>query len=325
MISRGLHGFIKAMMAAGAALCLLNGCAGKDGFRHTDYSVQDEDAYDLDNPGADETILFRLAETMPEDHPSARTMADFARLVEAESGGKIKIRVYYDGELGAPQEILKQMKFGGIALARVNSLELSDAIPPIRPYLDPDRYMGPGGQIEWFHASEDILRNTCQLEKITPLTWYYPDLRCIFSSSHPIEGRKDLEGARVKTTECLVMKELMETMGAEMVGISSTDLYRSLSSGDVQYGESGFCEFICRDFGKYIHYARITDYAYFPDVLLINTDSFNSLDPDEKRILEECAQKTYEYQKQQMLSFKEHWISQLEQDGKVDFAEGGFH
>ena len=105
--------------------------------------------------------------------------------------------VYYDEELGTPQEIIEQMKFGGIAMARVNSLELSEAIPALRQYLQPEKYTGAGHQIESFQRSEESLRNTCQLEKITPLTWYYPDLRCIYSSNRVIESRDDLKGTDV--------------------------------------------------------------------------------------------------------------------------------
>ena len=146
----------------------------------------------------EETLMFRLAETMPKEHPSAKTMEYFADLVEERSDGKIKIKVYYDCELGTPNEIIEQMKFGGIAMARVNSLELSDAVPALRNYLPPERYTGPGNQIEWFHKSQDILRYDCQMEKITPLVWYYPDLRCFYSSNNAINNKSDLKGKKSK-------------------------------------------------------------------------------------------------------------------------------
>lgn len=273
----------------------------------------------------DETLLFRLAETMPREHPSAKSMEYFADLVEKRSKGKIKIKIYYDCELGTPNEIIEQMKFGGIAMARVNSLELSEAVPAIRKYLYPERYSGPGNQIEWFQKSENKLKYDCQMEKITPFEWYYPDLRCFYSSNNAINSKSDLNGTKVKTTDCLVMHELMEDMGARAaVDMGRMNTYRLLSSGDIQYGESGFCEFICNDYGKYIHYVRITDYAYFPDVLLINTDSFNGLDPEMKKILESCAEETYEYQKTAMLVFKNKWTEVIEADEKVDFKEEEF-
>ncbi|MDO4438632.1 MAG: TRAP transporter substrate-binding protein DctP [Eubacteriales bacterium] len=279
-----------------------------------------------DEVAGEEALVFRLAETMPKEHPSAKSMDYFANLVEERSDGKIKIKVYYDCELGTPSEILEQMKFGGIAMARVNSLELSDAVPAIRKYLTPERYTGPGNQIEWFHKSEELLRNDCQMEKITPLVWYYPDLRCFYSSNNAINSKSDLKGTKVKTTDCLVMNKLMSEMGARAaVDLGGMSIYRLLSSGDVQYGESGFCEFICNDYGKYIHYLRLTDYAYFPDVLLINTDSFNSLDPEKKKILEECAADTYEYQKSLMLNFKTKWTNIIKADDKIDFKEERFN
>lgn len=302
-----------------AAACLLTGCGKLKGPEVGEAAVNSSAQAD-----PEENVLFRLAETMPESHPSAKATKHFAELVEKESLGRIRIMIYYDEELGTPQEIIEQMKFGGIAMARVNSLELSDAIPALRQYLRPEKYTGAGNQIESFRKSEEILRNTCQLEKITPLAWYYPDLRCVYSSNRVIESREDLKGTKVKATECRVMKDIMEELGAEAVGVTGANLYRSLSSGDIQYAESGFCEFICRDYGKYIHYVTVTDYAYFPDVMLVNTESLNSLSPSEKEILKECARETYEYQKKEMLAFKEHWTDELEKNDKVEFREKAF-
>ena len=317
--------FLKKMThicMAALALCILPGLLGGCAKGKALWPAEQREPAERTD---EETVLFRLAETMPQDHPSAKAARHFAELVEKESRGKIKIRVYYDEELGSPKEIIEQMKFGGIAMARVNSLELSDAIPALRQYLLPEKYTGAGNQIESFRKSEQDLRNTCQLEKITPLAWYYPDLRCIYSSNRPIEKKADLKGAKVKTTECRVMEEIMKELGAESVGITGANLYHSLSSGDIQYAESGFCEFICRDYGKYLRYVMVTDYAYFPDVMLINTESLNSLSLSEKEILMTCAEETYEYQKKEMLAFKEHWTHELEKKDKVEFREKGFN
>jgi TRAP-type C4-dicarboxylate transport system substrate-binding protein len=64
-------------------------------------------------------------------------MEHFAALVHRRSGGKIRIRVYYEGRLGTPEEVIAQIQFGGIAMARVNGLELSETVPRSRMYFVP--------------------------------------------------------------------------------------------------------------------------------------------------------------------------------------------
>lgn len=323
------YGFFSGIGKAAGTIVLLSvfaaslfGCgksseSGNEG--KSFYSKADTDIFQ-----DDETVLLRLAETMPSDHPSAKAMEHFAGLVEKESGGKIKIKVYYDEELGTPEEIIEQMKFGGIAMARVNSLELSAEVPALSRYLDPRKYSSAEDQMKWMQNAKEELCEICQLEKITPLVWYYPDSRCFYSSNRSIEGKEDLAGTKVRTTDCQVMKDAMGYFGAEAVGITESDLYRSLSSGDVQYAESGFSEFVCRDYGKYIHHATLVDYAYYPDVMLINTESLNTLSPDEKEIIKDCAAATYEYHRNEMESFQKYWKEELKKNDKMDFREEGF-
>lgn len=73
-----------------------------------------------------QAVILRLAETMPENHPSAQAMAYFAEMVNRETQGRVTVKIYYNGSLGTPTEIIEQVKFGGIAMARVNVLELSE-------------------------------------------------------------------------------------------------------------------------------------------------------------------------------------------------------
>ena len=69
----------------------------------------------------------------------------------------------------------------------------------------------------------------------------------------------------------------------------------------------------------------VTDYAYFPDVLLINTECLNSLNPSEKELLEICADETYEYQRNGLLTYKKYWTEELDKNDKIQFSEKGFN
>lgn len=121
-----------------------------------------------------QAVILRLAETMPENHPSAQAMAYFAEMVNRETQGRVTVKIYYNGSLGTPTEIIEQVKFGGIAMARVNVLELSEEVESIRKYFVPSNFAGGDAQTEWIHSNEETLRDECQMDRITPLVWYYP-------------------------------------------------------------------------------------------------------------------------------------------------------
>ena len=70
-------------------------------------------------------------------------------------------------------------------MARVNVLELSEEVESIRKYFVPSNFAGGDAQTEWIHSNEETLRDECQMDRITPLVWYYP---CLLYTSRDGSG-----------------------------------------------------------------------------------------------------------------------------------------
>lgn len=246
-----------------AASVLLTGCAPACG---------------SDSPSLPQSqaVILRLAETMPENHPSARAMAYFAEMVSRETQGRVTVKIYYNGSLGTPTEIIEQVKFGGIAMARVNVLELSEEVESIRKFFVPSNFAGGDAQIEWVRNNEETLRDECQMDRITPLVWYYPDFRCFYGTDCTFLDKKDLEGKKIESSESALMAEIFRDMGIELAGSVNTNTYKSLISGNIDGAESSFSEFICNNYDQYIHFVTKNDAWCLPDVMIINTENLTS-------------------------------------------------
>ena len=243
-----------------------------------------------------QAVILRLAETMPENHPSAQAMAYFAEMVSRETQGRVTVKIYYNGSLGTPTEIIEQVKFGGIAMARVNVLELSEEVESIRKYFVPSNFAGGDAQTEWIHSNEETLRDECQMDRITPLVWYYPDFRCFYGTDSTFLDKKDLEGKKIESSESALMAEIFRDMGIELAGSVNTNTYKSLISGNIDGAESSFSEFICNNYDQYIHFVTKNDAWCLPDVMIINTENLTSLSKEDWEAVEKCAQSTYQYQ-----------------------------
>jgi len=271
-----------------------------------------------------QAVILRLAETMPENHPSARAMAYFAEMVSRETQGRVTVKIYYNGSLGTPTEIIEQVKFGGIAMARVNVLELSEEVESIRKYFVPSNFAGGDAQIEWVRNNEETLRDECQMDRITPLVWYYPDFRCFYGTDATFLDKKDLEGKKIESSESALMAEIFRDMGIELAGSVNTNTYKSLISGNIDGAESSFSEFICNNYDQYIHFVTKNDAWCLPDVMIINTENLTSLSKEDREAVEKCAQSTYQYQKQSMEQFHKVWVETLTEEPEVSFSEGVF-
>lgn len=274
--------------------------------------------------GAGHPVMLRLAETMPPEHPSARASALFSQLVEERSGGKIRIKVYYNSELGLPGEVLEQMEFGGIAAARVSALNLTDLSPYIRNAFTPGSFSSPQEQMEWVEAEQDRLSRECYSSNLVPLVWYYPDYRCFYSSRTDIVDSSSLEGMKVQTASCKLMTSLMAQWGAESVGLTSLDPFKFFNSGKIDGAESAFGEFVCCGYADYSRYVTINHSLFFPDVILMNKEVLENLSQEDKELVQVCAQATYAYQKSQLKELYDNWQAVLSANDSISLKEGDF-
>ena len=64
--------------------------------------------------------VFYYADNQTADYPTTLGGKRFAELGYEKTDGRIKILMKSDGELGLESEVLKQMRYGGIAFARVS-------------------------------------------------------------------------------------------------------------------------------------------------------------------------------------------------------------
>ena len=74
-------------------------------------------------------FVLLYADNQAENYPTTLGDVQFANLVYKKTDGRIKIDVKYGAELGSEADVINQMKYGGIAFARVSCTQLAERIP----------------------------------------------------------------------------------------------------------------------------------------------------------------------------------------------------
>lgn len=279
------------------------------------------DAADAPPPRDSGAVVLRLAEALPEEHPSARAGARFAELVRERSGGRIGVKVYYGGSLGAGAEVIAQLQFGGIAMGRINALELAETVPDLRPILEPSALMSGEAVMAAIERSAEPIADACLREKLVPLVFYYPDIRCVYSDEIAVRSAAAFRGLRIGVGAGAAVKHALDALGAVPVDLISADTYKSLRTGYIQARESTFSELVLSDDYPFVRHLTLSRYIAAPDVILISPEVLNELSSAERRMIAECARDSYSYQKRLMDAFHIDWISRLAADGKDVFWE----
>lgn len=245
-----------------------------------------------------EQLVLRLAETYPSGHPSAAAAQKFAELAYERTDGRINIKVYYDGELGNELEVLKQIQFGGIALARVNFLELSDSVTALQEYILPYHFESPEALLEALADKEESLSLKLQMEKFIPMVYYYPDFRCFYNNRVTINDPLDFKDLKLKASTSHKMVSILQTLGASPVAILTGNTFKSLSAGYMDGGETSLCEFFLSDYASMVPNVTLSRYLYSPDCIIASSVSLRDVSRADHELLQQCARDTFAYQKE---------------------------
>jgi TRAP-type C4-dicarboxylate transport system substrate-binding protein len=79
------------------------------------------------------------ADVHPRDYPTVAAVGWINDRLGAEFGGEISLRVYHSGQLGSEKDTLELARIGALAITRVHSSVLNNAVPATRilslPYV----------------------------------------------------------------------------------------------------------------------------------------------------------------------------------------------
>lgn len=265
-------------------------------------------------------IVFRFAEAMPKKHPSAMAADYFAALVEERSNGRIMIKVYYENKLGTIEEILEQLQFGGIAMAGVNALDLTETVTKLQNDFKYEMQGNAEDVLQWIEDNSEEIEDCCQMERVRPLAWYYPDIRCFYSDDYQIRTVSDLVDIKVGTKSQKIMKDTMQALKCEVVNIESADIHSSFITNYMDAGETTLSELRLSAYYRFIKYITVSDYINCPDVMLVSTEVYTKLEKEDRDLIVQAAKDTCDYQKKQMIDFKKQSLKKLIEEKDV-FAE----
>lgn len=249
-------------------------------------------------------IVLRFAESSSDIHPSAAASEYFARLVEKKSGGKIRIKVYFDGKLGSSKSVLEQLEFGGVAFGRVGLAELAEAVPAMSHFSSKAAKRANECR-EIIIDNMDFISDRCLAEKLYPLAVFYPDRRCLYSESRRyfLTSKRQLEGLKVGTASPAIFGSLLGEYGAVPVETGGSDSYQSMQSGFVNLMDADFADFLLGSDYLFSNYLMFFDYVSNPSFLLVSNEVWNGLSVEQRKIIRDCAWKTASYQRNMLERF----------------------
>lgn len=268
-------------------------------------------------PGPGTTQL-RLAEIHPADHPTARADHEFARLVDARSGGRIQVFVYTGAALGQEPSVLEQLRFGGIDIARVSLSALTSYVPRLNALSMP--YLYRDEQHMWRVLDGQVGRELLAAvgdAGFVGLAYLEAGARSLYTARRPVRTPADLKGLRIRIQESTVLEKAVAAFGARPVPLPFGEVYSALETGAIDGAENNVTSYLTWHHDQVARYLTLTEHARIPEMLVASATSFAELPEADRQLIAEAAADAAEYQRLEWAKYQALLDERLRQAGVV--------
>jgi len=234
--------------------------------------------------------VLRMADNQPDGYPTVLGDLAMAAYVEKATNGAIKIEVYNNSVLGQEKETIEQTQTGAIHLIRVGINPLSALNPLMNalamPFLFRDRaHMlkvldGPIGQ-EIAESLKD--------QHLLGLCWFDAGFRNFYNSQRPISSPADMAGLKIRVQESALMMDMVRLLGAQPTPMAYGEVYPGLQNGIIHGAENNWPSYITAGHYEVAKFFTVDGHMASPEMILINTELWNSLTPAEQKIFRDGA------------------------------------
>lgn len=237
---------------------------------------------------------FKFATMPSKPHVWIDVMEEFARKVEEQTNGEVKVQLFTSGQLGTDEAVIENMKFGVIDFNIGTPGNASGFIPELQlfslGYLFRDRdhfkkVINP--ESELFNSlARKVQERHPDLMLLAFTGGGTRNLNTNFGAINTPEG---LEGHKMRIMESPIETKIWSAFGVIPVTVPWTELYTAIQTGVAECFESsttGYLSAKLYEVGKYHHR---TEHKYMVGVWLASRRSFEKLPENYQKIVKEVA------------------------------------
>lgn len=247
-----------------------------------------------------QTRTIKFANQNAKGHPIVSGMEKFAELVDAKSGGKLKVQVFPGGVLGSDQANVSALQGGTLEMASMNSGIFASLVKDFAIYDFPFLFGNPkeadavvdGPFGKGLHAK-------LEEKGLVGLAYYELGFRHITNSKRPITKVEDIAGLKLRVIPNPINVDWVSALGANPTPLPFPELYAALEQKAVDGQENPVATIKGAKLFEVQKYITLTNHQYNPQSVVISKKFWDTLSAGDRKILQDAALESAQYQRTQ--------------------------
>lgn len=251
---------------------------------------------------------YKLSVVVGPQSPWGQAAQMFADEVYNRTNGKVKIRIYFGGQLFAGQQTNEfQLLSQGVADFAIGSvINWAPVVKELNLFILPFFFPEGSSKGDIYKAVDAVTEGEAgkRIMKILEsygvigLAWGENGFRQLTNWKRPITRPEDLAGLKIRVVGSPIFIDTFKALGADPTQMNWADALTAFQQRVVDGQENPINVVIIPyklwEFHKYI---TIWDYAIDPLIFAVNKNTWESFDENTKRIILEAARKAARWQK----------------------------
>ncbi|MDX2301468.1 MAG: TRAP transporter substrate-binding protein [Microscillaceae bacterium] len=240
----------------------------------------------------------KLAHGLDVNHSVHKAMVLLSEKLQEKSGGKLRVEIYANSQLGYERECLELLQIGSLDMTKVSAAVMENFAPRTQVFSLPYIFKNRAHHYKVLDSKigRELLREG---EKywLRGLCFYDAGSRSFYTKNTPINTPEDLRGLKIRVQNSPTAINMVRAFGGSATPISWGELYTALQQGVVDGAENNPPSFYLSRHYEVCKYYSLNEHSFVPDMLMISTHTWKKLLPEERKWLQEAVTESVIYQR----------------------------
>ncbi|MBI9071327.1 MAG: TRAP transporter substrate-binding protein [Melioribacteraceae bacterium] len=264
---------------------------------------------------SDKRVL-KLAHGLDPSHPVHKSMEFMAQRLKEKSNGTLEIQIYPSQQLGNERQLVELLQIGSLAMTKVAASVMENFSPLYTVFGLPYIFNDDKHKFAvWDSEIGERILTSSEKYLLRGLCYYDAGNRSFYTIKSQVNSPADLTGLKIRVMESQTAMKLVRSLTGSPTPISWGELYTALQQGVVDGAENNPPSFYLSRHYEVCKYYSLDEHTAVPDVLLIGTKIWKTLNKDQQKWLQEAVKESTVYQRKIWQEASDHAIEEVKKAG----------
>ena len=238
------------------------------------------------------------------------------KAVAERMGGRYKLELFPNFQLGGEREMTEGVQLGTIDLVTTSTGPVGNFVPDTLITDIPFRFR------DYQHARSVLdgpigqsILDKCPSKGIICLAWSENGFRHMTNSKREVGSPADAKGLKIRTMENQVHMQAFRTLGALPTPMAFPELFSALQQGTVDGQENPIGVILSAKFSQVQKHLTMSGHLYSPALVLMSPAAYNKMSEADRKLIVQIAREGVAITRQKVEQAERDGVSVLKSQG----------